>query len=389
MFTADERKIALLAVHHVHNDGHNSTGGAEKYIHGVIEVLLSAGARVHVGFSGTDIYQRQFSFAQDQLCVERVDWLDEKLSGDGSTDRPTVSDRQAWLARSGADTAFFVQQASGAAFHASVVAARSLGMRVVSSIRQPPAELPHPSRFTSRLPFSWHRAQINRVRSPAMYCDAVIFNSRRIAEAFQQQFLIPPAICHVIYNAERPRPDLQSSRHSRAAVIGTVGRVSVAKGADLLFEAFAAIAKDEPRVRLKYVGDGPESAILKARCAALGLSERVVFAGYVEDRNAIFRDIDLYVQASRRESMSNSVIEAMARGIPCIVTDVGGLPELVLDGITGRVVPPDAAMLSRAIRELLGDPYTCRRFGEAGLDRVSREFSLPRFREQTLHAILG
>ena len=100
--------------------------------------------------------------------------------------------------------------------------------------------------------------------------------------------------------------------------------------------------------------------------------------------------IDLCVQASRRESMSNSVLEAMARGIPCITTDVGGMPELIENGQSGLIAAagrPDS--LAAAIRELTADSALYMKIGEAARRRIQERFRIEDVRELTVRAILG
>ncbi|MFH1417846.1 MAG: glycosyltransferase family 4 protein, partial [Planctomycetota bacterium] len=114
------------------------------------------------------------------------------------------------------------------------------------------------------------------------------------------------------------------------------------------------------------------------------------FRGFEPDHEAIYPDIDIYVQASRRESMSNSVIEAMARGIPCVVSDVGGLPETVDDGRTGFVVPSDRPeRYAEALDYLLSDRATFARFSNAAVERVRSDFDLAATLRRTVETVLG
>lgn len=380
-------------MHHVHVDGQTLTGGAEKYIQLAIDALLRVGARVHVGYSGDSIYDGLLaSYGPDQLTVERTGWLDENLSGDARLDIEVVLQRRRWLKAAGADTIFAVQQSSGGAFVNSLLAAKTLRLRVVTSIRQMP-ESPPPAtdkRWLGLLPLPqwWRRRWLWRRQIPAWCADAIIYNSHRVAETYARQYGYPRDRFHIIRNGEAT--DAIHSCHARPLRIASVGRVTSAKGADTLLEAFSSLAPRHPGIQLIYFGDGPLVPELRIRARDLGLSERVQFAGYQADRERIYRDVDICVQPSRRESMSNSVIEAMARGIPCVVSDVGGLPETVVDGQSGFIVPPnEPTACAEAISRLLSNDETFARFSTAAARRARSLFDPFEFQRATVAAILG
>ncbi len=388
------RRVVLLAVHHVRVGDDNYRGGAEKYIRQVLAALLDAGAAVHVGYSGTSIYDDLLARNDSpRLTVERTDWLNDALSGDARLKLSTIRDRRRWLAARGADTVLAVQQAGGGAFGASLVAARTLGLRVVSSVRQLPEEPPPPSgkRWLGVIPSPelWRQRLIWRRRLPAWCCDAIIFNSRRVAERYARAYGWPRRRFRIIPNGE-PTPARRHEADAPPRHLAAIGRVTAAKGADTVLEAFALVAGRHPEARLTYFGDGPLIPVLRARAAELNLGDRVVFAGYREDRASIYRDVDLCVQASRREALSNSVIEALARGIPCVVTAVGGLPEAVVHERNGLVVPPDRPeALAAALTRLLADPATYARFSRAAAALARERFELGRVMRATVATVLG
>lgn len=393
-WSATGRRVALLTVHHVQVGETNYRGGAEKYILQVIGAMLDAGATVHVGYSGTSIYDGLLLRTDPtRLTVERTDWLNDALAGDARLRLTTIRDRRRWLAASSADTLLAVQQAGGGAFGASLVAAKTLGLRVVSSVRQLPVDLPPPSgkRWLGVVPSPelWRQRLIWRRRLPAWCCHAIIFNSRRVADSYAQAYGWPRHRFRIIPNGEPP-PDQPPTTVRPPRHIATIGRVTEAKGADTVLEAFSLVAERHPDARLTYFGDGPLIPLLRDRAAKQGLHDRVAFAGYQAGHESIYPDVDICIQASRRESMSNSVIEAMARGIPCVVTDVGGLPEAVVHDQSGLVVPPDrpeacAAALSR----LLSDRQTFARFSRAAGDRARELFDLHRVMRETVETVLA
>jgi glycosyltransferase involved in cell wall biosynthesis len=129
---------------------------------------------------------------------------------------------------------------------------------------------------------------------------------------------------------------------------------------------------------LVIAGDGDLREELAARTAQLGLSEQIEFRGDINDVPTLLRDADIYVQPSFQEGMPNSVLEAMAAGLPIVATHVSGNVDLVTDGDNGLLVPPgDAAALAAAIGRLLEDPALAQRMGQRSRLRVEREFGLP------------
>lgn len=381
------RRIALLAVHHVEVGGVTYTGGAEKYIRTVLKALLASGARVHVGYSGTSIYADLLERSCPQsLTVERTNWLDESLSGDARLKWSVIRQRRRWLRSCGADTAFIIQQAGGGAFGASILAAKSLGLRTVMSVRQQPEPVPQPSGSTFAL---WRRRLVWRRKLPAHCCDAIIFNSARVAEDYAFACRWPKRRFQIIPNGERAshllRPYCGPPRN-----IAAVGRVSHAKGADTLLESFALLAREHPSIKLTYYGDGAFIPHLRQKADTMNIASRVSFLGYRRWRESIFPFVDICVHLSRRESMSNSVLEAMAFGIPSVVSNVGGMPELIEDGVTGLLVPPDNPnAAASAIRRLLTDPPLANAMGRAAILHVKHRFNLDAVMRRTIRAILG
>jgi glycosyltransferase involved in cell wall biosynthesis len=123
------------------------------------------------------------------------------------------------------------------------------------------------------------------------------------------------------------------------------------------------------------VGRGPEEAELRALATALGIAAHVQFTGERADVAPSLQQMDLYVQASVAEGMPNSVLEAMAAGLPVVATSVGGTPEVVVDGETGLLVPPrDPVALADAMQKLLEDRTMTDAFGRAGRARVETHF---------------
>ena len=139
-------------------------------------------------------------------------------------------------------------------------------------------------------------------------------------------------------------------------------------------------------LRCIIVGDGPERAALTAAIARQGLEACVWLAGDRDDIPELLARMDVFVLPSLGEGISNTVLEAMATGLPVIATRVGGNPELVAEGETGVLVPvADVPALAAAITELVNDPNRCDQMGRAAAQQVRTHFDW----ERTVSAYLG
>ncbi len=146
----------------------------------------------------------------------------------------------------------------------------------------------------------------------------------------------------------------------------------------------AALARGEaPRLRVWIAGEGPLRRALEEEHRALGLGTVVRFLGFRDDVNDLLRAADLFVVSSYLEGMGTATLDAMAAGLPVVATRVGGIPEIVEDGVSGILVPPrDPGALAAAMVRLSNDADLRARLGEAGRVRV-REFSADRTEERT------
>lgn len=161
-----------------------------------------------------------------------------------------------------------------------------------------------------------------------------------------------------------------------APIIGAVTRLSAEKNIDLLVRAFARAAARVPEARLRICGDGPERAALESLVVRLNLSVRTEFCGYVEEESRLYGGLRALAMPSALEAFGMAALEAMSHGLPVAATHVGGLPELVIDGETGMLVPPgDEVGLADALLALLTDRELARRLGEAGRRRAFASFS--------------
>jgi len=216
--------------------------------------------------------------------------------------------------------------------------------------------------------------------------------SRELAEYLVAQVGIPAARVAQIYNGVdsehfRPafggRPAIPGCPFAgdHLWLVGTVGRMQAVKDQTLLTRAFLRMLQIDPslqaRARLVLVGDGP----LRQDCVALLREASVDHLGWVpgarDDVAEVMRGLDCFVLPSWAEGVSNTILEAMATGLPVVATAVGGNPELVEAGRTGELVPAgEVEAMAQAMLKVVRDPATAARYGRAARAEVERRFSL-------------
>src|SRR5881628_714309 len=161
-------------------------------------------------------------------------------------------------------------------------------------------------------------------------------------------------------------------------LVGLVANIRGSKGHNVFLEAARQILAVAPRARFVIVGDGVGYEDVRRRVTALGLAERVTMAGFRRDIPEVMAALDVLVLPSIRSEATSQVIpQALAVGTPVVATTVGGSPELLRDGETGRLVPPDDAhALAGAVLEILRDPARARTMARAGQATVAARLTL-------------
>jgi len=156
----------------------------------------------------------------------------------------------------------------------------------------------------------------------------------------------------------------------------SAGRLSPEKGYGVLLEAAPMVCRRFPNVGFIHFGDGALKAGMQTRIRELGLSDRFVLAGHVNDLDRLWSAAELMILPSFTEGLPNVALEASAAGIAIVATAVGGTPEVVADGETGLLVPPgQPESLAQAMETLLADAAMRKRFGTAGRVKVENQFS--------------
>jgi len=205
----------------------------------------------------------------------------------------------------------------------------------------------------------------------------------------------------VVHNAVDLRKPMPRSAHpqplrerfaipDKGKIVAALGRFSPEKGMDVLLDAFALLAKREcANVHLVLVGDGQQRSALERQCSELRIDEMVHFAGYSETPGDLVAEADVLALPSRSEGIPNVALEAMALGKPVVATAVGGVPEIIEDGVSGRLVPSERPdLMACALGEVLNDTNLYRRLAAEGNRRVAGTFGI-RSRVSHMQALYG
>jgi glycosyltransferase involved in cell wall biosynthesis len=204
---------------------------------------------------------------------------------------------------------------------------------------------------------------------------------------------IPREKIRVIQNGLDPLPFERAQRGRIRPALGIgqeetvlvcVANIRPAKGHEVLLDAAHLLKWESFSFSLWLVGDGDLRPAIEAKVRASDLNQHVRLLGRRADIPDILADADIFVLASHWEGMPGAIMEAMAAQLPVVATRVGGIPELVVEGETGLLVPPgDAAALATALKRLLTNPDLRRRMGQAGHQRITTHFRLEdKVREQ-------
>jgi glycosyltransferase involved in cell wall biosynthesis/peptidoglycan/xylan/chitin deacetylase (PgdA/CDA1 family) len=206
------------------------------------------------------------------------------------------------------------------------------------------------------------------------------------SEAAARQLIadgVPAEKIAVISNGIDPASFPAHQYSARPRRIAMVACLRDEKRIDVLIAAAPRIIERHPDAEFLIVGDGTCRDQLEALARRTGVFDRFNFLGHRDDVPAILAEADLFVLPSASEAFPNVIIEAMAAGLPVVATKVGGIPELVREGVTGRLVAPgDADSLASALLDVLDRPERAAEFGRAGRARIEQTYSFDRMVEQ-------
>jgi glycosyltransferase involved in cell wall biosynthesis len=221
-------------------------------------------------------------------------------------------------------------------------------------------------------------AAISLQRCAYALAHTIIANSRAAADRLESE-RVPRRKIAVVPNGldVDTFTAAETSRPPRRVIV--VANLRPEKGHRVLLDAAAILVRQFPDARFEFVGGGPELEPLLARAAALRIDHACDFLGHRDDVPARLRANDIFVLPSRSEAFPNAVLEAMAAGLPVVCSAVGGILELVDDGRTGVLVPPDdPAAFAARIGELMANGDRARELGREGRRDVEARFSFER-----------
>jgi glycosyltransferase involved in cell wall biosynthesis len=248
---------------------------------------------------------------------------------------------------------------------------------------------PRPLVGTRRVDFAL-RGLLSRRKYGA--CDRVIAVSEAIAGVLRRGGIASERV-RVVYEGVPDRPAQAGGQEALrelgipadVPVVGNVAALTGHKDQATLLAAAARVVARLPEVRFLIVGEGELRGRLEALSRELGLERRCVFAGFRADLDRLIPAFTVFCLSSHMEGLGTSLLDAMAFGVPVVATAAGGIPEVVTDGLTGRLVPardPDA--LAAALVEVLADPARRAAWGRAGRQRFEERFTADRMVETTL-----
>jgi glycosyltransferase involved in cell wall biosynthesis len=284
-----------------------------------------------------------------------------------------------------ADLIHLIKSVKPALIHAHTSKAGVLGRLAARITGVPSVFTAHTWCFAEGTSLKWKLAGIPSERLAAFCCSAIINVSKANQNLALSHKISPARLC-VIHNgipdtAHRARPD-----RGDVPVIAVVARCCEQKDHSLLLRAVSEIATP---VRVILVGDGPTRIALEDEVKRLGIRRQVQFLGQRKDVAEILAKAHIFALPTKWEGFPLSILEAMRAGLPVIASEVGGVAEAVVDGVTGFLVRSgDVGAFRDGLAVLLKNPEIRRRMGDAGRRKYESEFTLDAMMRGTL-AVYG
>jgi glycosyltransferase involved in cell wall biosynthesis len=190
---------------------------------------------------------------------------------------------------------------------------------------------------------------------------------------------IPTGIDFEVFRPQRQRRDMRDALDlpHEAFVVLMVAVIRRVKRHEIALRGFAEFRGKRPDAVLLLCGEGPMQAAMQALCAELGIADAVRFLGHRNDVPDVMQAADVLLLTSESEGVPQAVTQGLGLGMPVVATRVGGVPELIADGETGLLVPPEQpSAVAAALARLAGDPALARRLGDNGRRHALERYSL-------------
>ena len=232
--------------------------------------------------------------------------------------------------------------------------------------------------------FKWKRMLINPILS--LCTDAIISISAATKEALVKFEFLPRKKIDIIYNGvadfsqqqisvKELRQDLDISNEE--LVLGTISRLDPIKNQILMLDAFKEILKKHKNIKLLMIGDGPLRQELESHAKTIGVDNRTIFTGFQVDPQRYLKLMDIFLLPSLSEGTSMTLLEAMSFSKPCVVTDAGGNPEIILDEFNGFVTPNrNMQAFASGVLKLLNSDALREKMGKNARERYENSFSV-------------
>lgn len=201
-----------------------------------------------------------------------------------------------------------------------------------------------------------------------------------LTDSMKQELLlhdVPSERIRVIPNGVIvPEKIAAAEQNTSFLFVGNFSQTAAHKGFDILMHAWQGVVRKEPAARMVFVGGG-DSSPWRSLAHQLGIEGTITFAGYQNNLEEYYLDAACLVLPSRKEGISNALLEAQSYGLPAIVSDIPGNREVVVDGVTGCIVPVgDSELLAAAMLKIYRSPLLRKLYGKAARDRIVENFSM-------------
>ena len=377
-----------------------SRGGAEKHLGDLIARLDASCAECIVLCMESDFYSE---FLKDHQNVKVRKFTGETPGG--------VLPYWSLFRKYHPDAVLFVNGRLGLFPWHAYLAARLCGAKRVLAIEHLIADSPEKVMGAGlwsalRRLMGYHARAIWRIRLAGLLSHKTIAVSNAVRDKLIQDYGYPITRTVTIVNGVDLQRYTRSKSSSSAGkkielglaesdqIVVCISNLNAQKRIDVLLDAFRIVSKNNPRARCVIVGSGLGSGSLESelrrKTIELGLADKVVFTGHVGDVRSYLEAADLFVLSSDKEGLPLVLGEAMAYGVPCIATAVGGNSEIVSHGQTGLLVKPRSPeQLAEAIEYLLAHPEERYRMGANALRRVQEHFNIEDSMKRLKRVVLG